>query len=158
MDIISRQSGPRREDEQAKRHIARNWGTIEKLADQISGGRYSADKARKDAPPPQASGKIIIDQAARTAPETAKPYLRISVNGRVVVADQNSGRQLMFLGQMKRVGGVLRFVIATKQNGFFSPLDDDTYALISDLADTVVNRTFTEQDLERELQTRLNMT
>jgi hypothetical protein len=157
MDIISRKSGPRREDEQAKRHIGQNWGTIEKLADQISGGRYSADKARKAAPPPQASGKIIIDQAARAAPETASPYLRISVNGRVVVADHISGRQLDFLGQIKRIGGVKRFVIATKENGFFSPLDDETYALISDLADTAVNQSFSEDDLERELQARLNM-
>ncbi len=158
MDIISRKSGPRREDEQAKRHIAQNWGTIEKLADQISGGRYSADKARKAAPPPQAEGKIIIDQAARAAPDAVKPYLRISVNGRVVVADLNSGRQLNFLGQLKRSGGVMRFVIATSENGFFSPIDEETFALISDLADTPINRTFSEKDLERELQTRLNMT
>lgn len=158
MDIISKKSGPRREDEQAKRHINQNWGTIEKLADQISGGRYSADKARKAAPPPQASGKIIIDQAARPSPGDAKPYLRISVNGRVIVADQNTGRQLDFLGQLKRVGGVMRFVIATKENGFFSPLDDDTYDLIGDLADTAINRDYSEKDLEQELQRRLNIT
>lgn len=157
MDIISKKSGPRREDEQAKRHINRNWGTIEKLADQISGGRYSADKAKKAAPPPQASGKIIIDQAAPAAPDAARPYLRISVNGRVVVADLNSGRQLNFLGQLKRVGGVKRFVIATKENGFFSPLDDETHALIGDLADTVVNQSYSEQDLEKALQDRLNL-
>jgi hypothetical protein len=158
MDIISKKSGPRREDDQAKRHINQNWGTIEKLADQISGGRYSADKARKAAPPPQASGKIIIDQAARPSPGDAKPYLRISVNGRVIVADQNTGRQLDFLGQLKRVGGVMRFVIATKENGFFSPLDDDTYDLIGDLADTAINRDYSEKDLEQELQRRLNIT
>ena len=87
-----------------------------------------------------------------------KPYLRISVNGRVVVADLNSGRQLNFLGQLKRSGGVMRFVIATSENGFFSPIDEETFALISDLADTPINRTFSEKDLERELQTRLNMT
>tara|TARA_R110002049_G_C9176712_1_gene562813 strand:- start:3534 stop:4010 length:477 start_codon:yes stop_codon:yes gene_type:complete len=157
MDIISKRSGPRREDEHAKRHINQNWGTIEKLADQISGGRYSADKAKKAALPPQASGKIIIDQAAPRAPDEVKPYLRISVNGRVIVADMNSGRQLNFLGQLKRVGGVMRFVIATKENGFFSPLDDETFNLISDLSEKTINRTFSEKDLELELQTRLNM-
>lgn len=158
MDIISKKSGPRREDEQAKRHINQNWGTIEKLADQISGGRYSADKAKKAAPPPQASGKIIIDQAVRPAPDVVKPYLRVSVNGRVVVADVNSGRQLNFLGQLKRAGGVMRFVIATKENGFFSPIDSETYDLISDLSDKPINRSFSEKDLEKELQTRLNIT
>ncbi len=158
MDIISRQAGPRREDEQAKRHINRNWSTIERLADQISNGRYSADKARKAAPPPQASGKIIVDQAARPAPDAATPYLRISVNGRVVVADQNSGRQLDFLGQLKRVGGVMRFVIATRKNGFLSPLNDDIYTLISDLDDTTIDRNFSEADLGQELKKRLSMT
>lgn len=157
MDIISKRSGPRREDERAKQHINRNWGTIEKLADQISGGRYSADKAKKAAPPPQASGKIIIDQAAPAAPDAVKPYLRVSVNGRVVVADWNSGRQLNFLGQLKRVSGVLHFVIATKKNGFFSPVDEETYDLISDLADKVINRSFSEKDLEQELQARLKI-
>jgi hypothetical protein len=157
MDIISKKSGPRREDQQAKRHINQNWGTIEKLADQISGGRYSADKAKKAAPPPQASGKIFIDQAAPTTPDVVKPYLRVSVNGRVVVADGNSGRQLNFLGQLKRIGGAMRFVIATKENGFFSPVDDETYDLIRDLADRTINRAFSEKDLEKELQTRLKM-
>ncbi|MBL4767566.1 MAG: hypothetical protein JKY94_07600 [Rhodobacteraceae bacterium] len=158
MDIISKQTGPRREDVQAKQHISRNWGTIEKLADQISNGRYSADKAKKAAPPPQASGKVIIDQAAPAAPDVIKPYLRISVNGRVIVADVNSGRQLNFLGQLKRVGGIIRFVIATKENGFFSPVDDETYDMISDLGGKIVNRSFSEKDLELELKARLNIT
>lgn len=158
MDIISKKSGPRREDEQAKRHIGQNWGTIEKLADQISGGRYSADKARKSAPPPQASGKIIIDQSMGPAKAEADPYLRISVNGRVVIADQSTGRQLHFLGQLKRSGGIMRFVIATKENGFFSPVDDDTYNLISDLAEVAINRDYSEKDLEQELRKRFKMT
>lgn len=157
MDIISRKSGPRHEDEQAKRHINQNWGTIEKLADQISGGRYSADKARRAEPAPQASGKIIIDQAARPAADEARPYLRISVNGRVIVADLNTARQLKFLGQIKRIGGVRRFVIATSENGFISALDDESYALINDLADTPIHQGFSERDLEEELKARLNI-
>lgn len=157
MDIISKKSGPRREDVQAKRHINQNWGTIEKIADQISGGQYSADKTKKKATPPQVSGKIIIDQAVRSAPEVAKPYLRVSVNGRVIVADENTGKQLNFLGQLKRMNGAVRFIIATKDNGFFSPVDDETYDLISDLADQVINRGFSEKDLEQELKTRLKI-
>lgn len=158
MTIISKKSGPRREDEQAKRHINQNWGTIEKLADQISGGRYSADKARKAAPPPQASGKTIIDLTAPAAPDVVKPYVRISVNGRVVVADKNSGRQLNFLGQLKRISGLMCFVIATKENGFFLPVDEETYDLIGDLSDRTINLNFSEKDLGLELETRLNMT
>ena len=53
MDIISKKRGPRAEDQQAKQHLQRNWGTIEKLADTLSGGKYSADKAKKAAAPPR---------------------------------------------------------------------------------------------------------
>ena len=53
MDIFSKRSGPRAEDVQARQHLQRNWGTIEKLADTLSGGKYSADKAKRAAPPPQ---------------------------------------------------------------------------------------------------------
>ncbi len=158
MDIHTKHSGPRAEDRQAKEHLQRNWGTIEKLADTLSGGKYSADKARKAAPPPQARGTIFVDQSRPRASDAPQPYLRISVNGRVVVADMNSGVQLHFLGQMRRVNGEVRFVIATAGNGFFTPLDAELHGRIADLADRCIGRTYTEEDLETDLKTRLGMT
>lgn len=153
MDIISRRSGPRPEDERAKRHLQQNWATIEKLADTLSGGRYTANKTKKAEP--TAQGKIFVDQAPRRTADAAAPYLRISVNGRVVVADANSGRQLHFVGQLKRVDGELRFIIATQENGFFTPLDPEILILIGDLANRPVNRTYTEDDLATDLKARL---
>ncbi|MGB8815428.1 MAG: hypothetical protein WCC57_19810 [Paracoccaceae bacterium] len=155
MDIYSKRSGPRAEDQQAKQHLARNWGTIEKLADTLSGGKYSADKAKKAAPPPQAQGLIIIDQARPRLAEVPVPYLRISVNGRVVLADTNSGVQLHFLGQLKRVNGDVQFVIATTENGFFTPLEPELADKIADLANRVVNRSYSEDDLAKDIKTRL---
>jgi hypothetical protein len=158
MDIISRQSGPRAEDQQAKQHIQRNWGTIEKLADTFSGGKYSADKAKKAAPPPTAKGLIIIDQGVPRVADEPKPYLRVSVNGRVVIADLNSGVQLQFLGQIKRTGGRMQFTIATAENGFITPLDDALYDKISDLADCTISRDYNEDQLTSDLKTRLQIT
>lgn len=155
LDIYSKRSGPRAEDQQAKQHLARNWGTIEKLADTLSGGKYSADKAKKAAPPPQAQGLIIIDQARPRLAEVPVPYLRISVNGRVVLADTNSGVQLHFLGQLKRVNGDVQFVIATTENGFFTPLEPELADKIADLANRVVNRSYSEDDLAKDIKTRL---
>ena len=161
MDIFSKRTGPREEDKQAKAHISRNWGTIEKLADQISGGSYSANKTRASVLNPQAgqpsSGRIIIDQAVRARADTPEPYLRISQNGRVVLVDKNSGRQLHFLGQLKRHNGTVRFVIATAENGFISPVDPELFALIGDLADAPLGRDYTEVDLGRDLKTRLSL-
>lgn len=153
MDIISRRSGPRPEDEQAKRHLKNNWGTIEKLADTLSGGSYSKGKAKKVEP--QAQGLIFVDQSRPRLPAIPQPYLRISANGRVVLACDSTGVQLHFLGQLKRVAGEVRFVLATAANGFLSPLDTTIETAIADLADRAVNRTYTEDDLARDLRTRL---
>ena len=157
MDIISKKSGPRAEDQQAKQHLQRNWGTIEKLADTLSGGKYSADKARKAAAPPQAQGLIIVDQARPRLADDPVPYLRISTNGRVVIADNSSGIQMHFLGQLKRVNGEVRFVLATKENGFFTPLDPDLHEKIADLADVTVNRSYSEDDLAQDIKMRLQI-
>lgn len=156
MDIISKQSGPRREDAEAKAHVQKNWGTIERLADQISGGSYSANKNRKKEAP-KASGLIIVDQAPRRAMDDPEPYLRISTNGRVVIADKNSARQMHFLGQLKRQNGVERFVIATAENGFVSPLDPEIHAKIADLADKELTQDYTEDDLGLDLKSRLDL-
>ena len=157
MDIISKKSGPRAEDQQAKQHLQRNWGTIEKLADTLSGGKYSADKAKKAAAPPKAQGLIIVDQARPRLADAPVPYLRISTNGRVVLADKTSGIQLHFLGELKRQNGEVRFVIATKENGFFTPLDPEMSDKIADLANLTVNRRYSEDDLAQDLKTRLQI-
>jgi hypothetical protein len=161
VDIISKRSGPREEDKHAKDHLRRNWGTIEKLADQISGGSYSANKARTasigKAAEPSRSGRIFVDQSPRRSTDTPVPYLKISQNGRVVLADRNSGRQLHFLGELKRHNGEISFVIATAANGYITPLDPDLCARIGDLADKVVGRDYTEDDLSGDLTSRLNL-
>lgn len=158
MDIHSKKSGPRAEDQQAKQHIQRNWGTIEKLADTLSGGKYSADKAKKAAAPPQAKGLIIVDQARPRKADVPNPYLRISPNGRVVIADTNSGVQLHFLGQLKRIDGAVRFVLATAANGFISPLAEDIHDKIADLANLTLDRSYREDDLAKDLKLRLHIT
>ncbi|MGL5010453.1 MAG: hypothetical protein ACRC6I_11260 [Paracoccaceae bacterium] len=157
MDIISKKSGPRAEDQQAKQHLQRNWGTIEKLADTLSGGKYSANKARKTAQPPQAKGLIFVDQAPPRLSDAPVPYLRISANGRVVIADTNSGVQMHFLGQLKRINGEVRFILATKENGFITPLDPDLLEKITDLAEVTVNRSYSEENLAEDIKMRLQI-
>ena len=85
------------------------------------------------------------------------PYLRISVNGRVVLADTTSGIQLHFLGEIKRVNGVKCFVIATKANGFFSPLEDELAEKIADLANRTINRAYAEDALACDIKARLQI-
>jgi hypothetical protein len=158
LDIFSRKSGPRAEDVHARQQLQRNWGTIEKLADTLSGGKYSADKARRAVPPQQPLGLIIVDQAVPRVSDNPDPYLRISLNGRVVVADAHSGVQVHFLGQLKRMNGEVRFVLASAENGFISPLEPDLQALIQDLENRVINRDYSEEELANEIKARLAIT
>ncbi len=161
MDIISKRSGPREEDKHARDQLRHNWGTIEKLADQISGGSYSANKARTAAGPKpsgaQASGMIFVDQSPRRSADPPAPYLRISSNGRVVLADGNSGRQLHFLGELKRRNGAVRFVMATAANGYVTPLDADLQTMIGASADRVLGHDYSEDDLFRDLSSCLGL-
>lgn len=157
MDIRTRLNSERPEDKQAQAHIKRNWGTIEKLADTLSGGKYSADKAKQAAPPPQAQGLIIVDQARPRLPDAPVPYLRISLNGRVVLADTSSGIQLHFLGQIKRVNGEQRFVIASAENGFIASLAPELSEKIADLENLLINRAYSEEALAEDIKTRLQI-
>src|SRR5262245_38807303 len=100
----------------ARSLIERNRATIERLANQFSSGAYSAARARP--PEPQPQGLIIHTLGGGTTAEAPSPYVRISPNERVVVADHVSGRQLQFLGQIRRENAVRRFVVATRANGF----------------------------------------
>lgn len=127
MDIISKRSGPRREDVKARALIDQNRGTIQALADTLSNGAYSARKAARAAGPqqPQAQGLIVSDLGAGRPADAPVPYVRISANGRVVVVDYETNRQMHYLGEIRRVGAQHRFVLATKANGFFAATEPE---------------------------------
>ena len=78
VEIISKRDGPRREDVQVKRLIEQNRSTITRIADQISGGGYSASKTPRQAPKPQ--GLIIHDLGTARPAEEPHPVVRITNN------------------------------------------------------------------------------
>ena len=153
VEIISKRSGPRREDVEARRMIERNRGTIEKLADQISGGGYTAARQRAAQAKigPQASGLIFSDLGAGKKSEVPQPYVRISLNKRVVVIDYETSRQLHYLGEIRRIDGAFRFVVATKKNGFFSSLEPDLAATLAPLDGAPMGGPRTDAALAAEL-------
>lgn len=93
MDIFSKRDGPRLEDVKARRLLSENSGTIRKLADQISNGGYSRMRAeearRRQEPKPE--GLIIHDMKARPATDAPQPYVKVSINNRVVLVDKSTG-------------------------------------------------------------------
>ncbi len=151
MDIISKRSGPRREDAQARSLIEKNRGTIEKLADQISNGQYSASRRAKPRAEPEPSGLIISDLKPPRQNDQPRPYVRVSPNHRVVVVDEETSRQMHYLGEVRRLDGVWKFVLATQANGFFSPLDPDIAERLASLDGVPMGGSRTDEVLASDI-------
>ncbi|MCA8881131.1 MAG: hypothetical protein KDA73_14505 [Rhodobacteraceae bacterium] len=160
VDIFSRSGSPRPQDEGAQRLIGENRQTIERLADQISGGGYSraraADAERRKKPVP--AGLMIHDLGAGRAETAPKPYIRVSPNNRVVVVDGETGRQMHFLGELRRLDGRRCFVLATRENRFFSPVEDGIGAVLADLdGREIAGSSAAERELAAEIAQRLGL-
>ena len=156
VDIISKKTGPRREDVAAKKLIKQNRSVIESLANHLSGGSYST--MRQPPKPPELSGFILHDQVDRKkAKVEGRAYIRISPNDRVVLVDQETGKQLQFLGAIRRGPAGQRFVLATKENGFFSPLEDALSAKLAEIDQRLIGADCSEEDLATEIGVRLGL-
>ena len=155
VEIISKRDGPRREDAQVKRLIEQNRSTIVRLADQISGGGYSA--SRKPRQQPKAEGLIIHVGGGAAAVTEAKPSIHVTMNGRVISKDQNTGRQLHHIGDIRDRGGDQVFVLATKQNGFFSPVDEIVAEALADMDGSRLAATYTEEQLAFDIGAKLGI-
>ena len=155
VDIISKRDGPRREDVPLKQLIEQNREIITRLADQISGGSYSASK--KPRSEPQAEGLIIhVGSSQQTAAEIL-PTIRVSRNGRVIAVDLNSGRQLHHIGDMRLREGAEVFVLATKKNGFFAPVDEAIAEALAEIDGARLDVAYTEERLAADIGVKLGI-
>ena len=159
VDIFSKSDGPRREDIACKRIIEENKTTIHKLADQISGGQFSRSRAAnakaKESPKPD--GLRIHIMGSAPAPSAPDPVVRVSLNGRVIVVDNTTSKQMRFLGQMRTKNGQNFFALATKENGFISPLDEETEELLCDLNGVIIENDDIEKKFVDVITRRLDL-
>ena len=70
---------------------------------------------------PESSGRSVFYKNTPSEGD-AKPYVRVSMNGRVVLVDYETGSQLHHLGDVRGKGAAAKFALATKANGFFAPV------------------------------------
>jgi hypothetical protein len=156
VEIISPRGGSRPEDFRLKSLIENNRSTITRLADHLTQGGYSASKAAKAAPAPEperTSSVHIIGGAP--AARVARPVVRATLNGRVVVVDDESGRQLHHLGEIRRRNGALWFVLAAAANRFPAPAAAETVELLADLDAAELATDGGEEALVAEIAHRL---
>lgn len=158
VEIITRRHGPRREDVDARTLISNNRGVIDRLADHLTGGGYSASrKIRAGEGEPEPSGTIIHVVGTRSTGSEPRPYVRISPNNRVVVVDQENGRQMHHLGDVRRFVDGRRFVLATAANGYFAPLAAEIADAVVDLDHTAVDDADGEAHLVTAIKSRLGI-
>lgn len=154
VEIISKSDGPRKEDAAAKHFLRENASTIHKIAQQLSGGRLRPASAAE----PALTGVAKKIRAAPSGDAERLPYTKISLNGRVVAIDLNSGRQLHHLGEFRGAGPSRRFYLAVAKNGFFSLLDEAIAAALLDLDRQLTPDAAAEEALARAIDLRLGYT
>ena len=155
VDIISKRDGPRREDVSLKQLINNNRVIITQLADHLSGGSYSASKKPPSAP--QAEGLIIHVGGGRPAAAEISENVRVTRNGRVIIMDMNSARQLHHIGDIRRRDGIDIFVLATKSNGFFAPVDATIAEPLAAIDGVWLDAIYTEEKLAADIGVKLGI-
>jgi hypothetical protein len=152
VEIISKSDGPRREDAAAKHFIRENAATINKIANQLGGGRRMASSGSEA---PRADAFIRRGRTSPTRDAEKRPYTKISLNGRVIAVDFNSGRQLHHIGEIRGQGPTRRFLLATRENRFFTPLDDDLLVVLNDLDGLAMPDDAAQEQLVQLIDARL---
>jgi len=156
VEIFSRRDGPLPQDARLKSLLDKNRGTITKLADHLSQGAYSASKAAKAAPAPAFDKKIMHVVGGTAAPaREARPEVRATLNGRVVVVDDETGRQLHHVGEIRRRDGAIWFILATAANHFPAPAAPDIVEALDDLDGAELHPDGGEEALVAEVARRL---
>ena len=159
VEIFSRGDGPRPQDVRLKAFLDQNRTTIVKIADHLSLGRYSAGKLANAATPEPPEKAIIHAVGGFNSRPTKepRPAVRATVNGRVVVVDDNSGRQLHHLGEIQRRAGEVVFLLACADNGFSAPLPNEMLERLADLDEALLAPDGGEEALVGEIASRLGV-
>jgi hypothetical protein len=153
--IISKRDGPRKEDITAKNFIKKNRASIDAIASHLTQGHWGQQRNPLPEHHLEPAGKLWF-AAPRQAPES-RPYVRISINRRVVVVDLVSGRQLHLLGQIRGAGQEGCFVLATQENGFLGSLEAGLRELLADMDRTKLPDESAEECLKQEISSRLGL-
>jgi hypothetical protein len=155
VQILSKQDGPGKQEVEFKRFVNQNRGTIDQIANALTGGALA--KARQPSPIVVPEASVVHGYRSRGAERETAPYIRISPNGRVVVTDYETGSQLHHLGDLRGSRQTRRFVLATKENGYFDPLSEDLQAKLLVLNGIGIPDEAAEDQLKGEIATQLGL-
>lgn len=127
VDVFVKGGDRRPLDPRMRAMLGNNRQTLTRMADHLTNGAFSAAKAPPAEPKPE--GLIIHAAGQAAAAREPRREIRVALNGRVLMIDADTGRQLHLLGAVR--GG--RFALATRENGFMARLDEAVAAPLRDL-------------------------
>lgn len=156
VEIISKRDGPRLQDLPQRKLIEKNRPVIRGLINKLTGGALSQSSAPQ-AEASQQNTKTIHIIDATPPREPGRAVVRISVNGRVVLMDDIHARQIMHLGDLRRTSQGDVFRLATKDNGFFAPVEAAIAEVLTDLDGQAISAQFTEDILAERIAERLSL-
>lgn len=124
MEIISKQDGGDRREREFKRVLQENRHTIDSLARHLTQGPTLTRPKAENASVTEEVGRSFGFRQNNVEREI-EPWVRISPNDRVVLMDAATSRQIAHLGALRGRGRERTFVLATRENGFIAPLDNE---------------------------------
>lgn len=144
----------RKEDLPHYKMLEANKPIIRGLINHLTGGRLQ-QKQPQPAEPERTKSFYIGNATGANEPGPA--VVKIALNGRVLLVDENRAKQLMHFGNVVTVDGQSCFRLATAENGFFAPLEAPIRESLQDLDGCALSGEFTEESLVQEISTRLSL-
>ena len=155
--IISKQDGPSKKEAELKQHLRQNRGTLEGMVKALKHGPMAhLAQPEPTIQAPQGSGKTVFYKNTSSEGD-AKPYVRVSMNGRVVLVDYETGSQLHHLGDVRGKGAAAKFALATKANGFFAPVEAEIAEALKGLDGRAAGDRETEEAFKADVAAALGL-
>ncbi len=155
--IISKQEGPSKREAELKHTLKENRATIEGMAGALKRGPMAHLAPQPSVQAPAASGTTSVFYRKTSSEGEAKPYVRVSMNGRVVLVDYETGNQLHHLGDVRGKGAAARFALATKANGFYAAVDDEIGTALTSLDGRTIPDRVAEETFKADVSAALGL-
>ncbi|MFQ8430717.1 hypothetical protein [Amaricoccus sp. W119] len=108
-------------------------------------------------PEPDSAGGVLLDGDLLDGDLLAGPLLsvRVDADRHARVVEEATGRRLCTLGEIRLVGRIWCFVLATRDNGFAPPLNPETAARLAQLDGARMGGPRTPDTLSAEISSLL---
>jgi hypothetical protein len=156
MEIISKGDGGDRRERELKRVLRDNRHTIDRLARHLTKGALPTQTRAETAPVITETGRTFGFRQQGVKREI-EPWVRISPNDRVVLMDTATSRQVAFLGVLRGPRHDRVFVLATRENGFIAPVDDERADALRHLDGCGLQGPDAEEELARHVAAALGI-